>query len=116
MSYWEPVATEIAALFPGDASIGHAGEAETGMMLAAFPQLVGEPAASFETPPDADLLLPDMGRSGVIGNPRAARAEAGEAFLALAAQGLLDHIELIFPTRRKGVINGVSRRCRSALA
>ena len=42
VSYWELAAAEVPTSFPVDASIGHAGEAETSMMLAAFPELVGD--------------------------------------------------------------------------
>ncbi len=102
VSYWEPAAAQIAAVFPGDASIGHAGEAETGMMLEAFPQLVGTPGSTFETPADAELLAPELGSSGVIGDPTAASATAGAAFLEAAATALLLHLDRVFPRLAKG--------------
>ena len=89
VSYWELAAGNAAALFPTDGgSIGHAGEAETGMTLAAFPTLVREPGPEFLAPQDGELLLPDMGASGVIGDARAGSPEAGRAFLDAAASAL----------------------------
>ena len=88
VSYWELAAGDAAAIFPADGgSIGHAGEAETGMMLAAFPALVGEPGRDFAAPRDGDLL-PHLGESGVIGDARAASPEAGRTFLDAAASAL----------------------------
>jgi creatinine amidohydrolase len=102
VSYWELAAADIGGLFPLDGSIGHAGEAETGMMLAAFGGLVGEPGSGFEPPADAELLLPELGESGVIGDPRAARAEAGAAFLDAVVNALVNHVQVVFATTRKG--------------
>ncbi len=59
-------------LFPVDlGSIGHAGEAETSAMLAVAPELVGPAGPSFEPirRENDPLLLPDMGASGVLGDP-----------------------------------------------
>jgi creatinine amidohydrolase len=85
VSYWELVRpTRLSALFPYDlGSVGHAGEFETSEMLEAFPELVGEPAFGFEPimERNAAFLLPDMGHSGVLGDPRAATAEGGRAVL-----------------------------------
>jgi len=101
VSYWELAAGNAAALFPTDGgSIGHAGEAETAMMLAAFPSFVGEPGAAFLAPQDDELLLPDMGESGVIGDARAASPEAGRAFLDAAASALAHLVESLV---REGV-------------
>jgi creatinine amidohydrolase len=103
VSYWELAAASVASLFPADASIGHAGEAETGMMLAAFAGLVGEPAAAFEPPrADAELLLPDLGGSGVIGDPTAAGAPAGAAFLDAVVAELLRRIDNLFSPQLEG--------------
>jgi creatinine amidohydrolase len=85
ISYWELVRpTRLSALFPYDlGSVGHAGEFETSEMLEAFPNLVGEPGFGFEPimEQNAAFLLPDMGDSGVLGDPRAATAEGGRAVL-----------------------------------
>jgi creatinine amidohydrolase len=85
VSYWELVRpTRLSALFPYDlGSVGHAGEFETSEMLEAFPELVGEPGFGFEPimEQNAAFLLPDMGESGVLGDPRAATAEGGRAVL-----------------------------------
>jgi creatinine amidohydrolase len=85
VSYWELVrAPRLTALFPFDlGSVGHAGEFETSVMLAAFPDLVGEPGFGSESiaEQNAALLVPDMGESGVLGEPRAATAASGRALL-----------------------------------
>ena len=85
ISYWELVRpARLKALFPYDlGSVGHAGEFETSEMLAAFPSLVGEPGFAFEPilEEGAAFLLPEMGESGVLGDPRAATAEGGRAIL-----------------------------------
>jgi creatinine amidohydrolase len=102
VSYWELAAAELARLFPVDASIGHAGEAESGMMLEAFRGLVGEPGPAFERPADAALTLPDLGVSGVIGDATAASSEAGREFLDAVVVGLVQQVELLFANQRKG--------------
>ncbi len=85
ISYWEVVPTpRMTALFPFDlGSVGHAGEFETSVMLEAFPDLVGEPGFGNEpiVEQNAAFLVPDMGESGVLGDPRAATAEGGRAVL-----------------------------------
>jgi creatinine amidohydrolase len=85
ISYWELVRQpRLNALFPYDlGSVGHAGEFETSEMMAAFPLLVGEPGFAFEPilEEGAAFLVPDMGESGVLGDPRAATAEGGAAVL-----------------------------------
>ena len=101
VSYWELAGAEVARLFPVDTSIGHAGEAETGMMLDAFPQLVGRPGAGFERPADSELLAPDLGVSGVIGDPGAASAEAGAEFLQAVVERLAGRVDAVFPPSRK---------------
>jgi creatinine amidohydrolase len=84
-SYWELVpGGRISELFPFDlGSVGHAGEFETSLMLEAFPDLVGEPGLDHESieEDNAAFLVPDMGASGVLGDPRAATAEAGREIL-----------------------------------
>jgi creatinine amidohydrolase len=85
ISYWELVKpTRLKALFPYDlGSVGHAGEFETSEMMSAFPSLVGEPGFAFEPilEEGAAFLVPDMGESGVLGDPRAATAEGGQTVL-----------------------------------
>jgi len=86
INYWELMAGgRLAELFPFDlGSVGHAGEFETSVMLEAFRGLVGEPGLDHEPieVAGAAFLVPDMGASGVLGDPRAATAEAGRAVLA----------------------------------
>jgi creatinine amidohydrolase len=77
-SYWD-LAPEAMARFEADAGlIGHAGQVETSLMMAINPALVGAPGDGFETvPTEVDLRVPDLGTSGVIGNPGEARVELG---------------------------------------
>jgi len=92
VNYWDLVEPSfLSELFPVDlGSIGHAGQAETSAMLSAAPELVGTPSESFEPIVRANdpFLLPDMGASGVLGDPSAATAELGERFLAAVAEAL----------------------------
>jgi creatinine amidohydrolase len=97
VNYWELVdASLLGELFPVDlGSIGHAGQAETSAMLAAAPQLVGSAAAAFEPIVRANdpFLLPDMGASGVLGDPAAASLPAGERFLDTACRALAELLD-----------------------
>lgn len=99
VNYWELVEPSLLRdLFPVDrGSIGHAGQAETSAMLAAAPELVGTAPPGFEpiTLENDPFLLPDMGASGVLGNPAAATAAAGEQFVATASQGLADVLDAL---------------------
>lgn len=85
VSYWELVPPSLLSeLFPFDlGSVGHAGEFETSLMLAAFPELVGEAGPDYEPilEESAAFLVPEMGESGVLGDPRAASAETGAQLL-----------------------------------
>ena len=95
VNYWEVVDPALLReLFPVDlGSIGHAGQAETSAMLSAAPDLVGVVAAQpFEriVKENDPFRLPDMGATGVLGDPSAASAAAGERFLAAVSQGLAD--------------------------
>lgn len=98
VSYWELVDPGLLReLFPVDlGSIGHAGQAETSAMLAVAPGLVGGGGAALFEPivrENDPFRLPDMGASGVLGDPSAASAEAGEQFLAAAAGGLAELLD-----------------------
>lgn len=97
VNYWELVDPALLRdLFPVDlGSIGHAGQAETSAMLAAAPGLVRTGPAAFEPIERANdpFLLPDMGASGVLGDPSAASAAAGERFLAVACHGLAELLD-----------------------
>jgi creatinine amidohydrolase len=85
-NYWELVrADRLRELFPVDlGSVGHAGEFETSAMLAAFPNLVGEPSTD-GTPIDEDnsalLVVGEISDHGVVGKPGAATADAGRVAL-----------------------------------
>ena len=97
VSYWELVDPSVLRdLFPVDVgSIGHAGQAETSAMLAVAPDLVGTDVAAFEpiTRANDPFLLPDMGATGVLGDPSAASAAAGERFLAAACGALAELLD-----------------------
>ncbi len=106
VSYWELVDPALLrTLFPVDlGSIGHAGQAETSAMLAVAPALVGDAAtAAFEpiVKENDPFRLPDMGASGVLGDPSAASADAGEQFVAAAAAGLAELFDALAPTETK---------------
>ena len=96
IDYWELAPDTARELFTRDGgSVGHAGEVETSLVLAAAPDRVGLPAPGFVpcTPGDALLYGPDLGEDGVIGDPHAASAANGAVFLetcSLALARLLD--------------------------
>jgi len=105
VNYWELAGADLAReLFQADlGSIGHAGQAETSMMLAAAPTLVGTPSPAFEQirrEHDA-FLVPDMGASGVLGDPDKATAEAGGRFLDASADALADYLDRL-PITKEG--------------
>lgn len=83
-SYWDVVADAAKVLFAEDGELGHAGQAETSLLLATRPDSVQQLPAPFEPvragvkPPTASLL----GDTGVIGDPNAGSAALGEQFLA----------------------------------
>jgi creatinine amidohydrolase len=97
VSYWElPEAVAGGReAFRGDyGSIGHAGQAETSMVLALQPELVGEAAADFEPcSPGDPLHAPELGASGVIGNPATASEQAGATYLQAAGRALATYLE-----------------------
>ena len=99
VSYWELVEPSLLReLFPVDlGSVGHAGQVETSAMLAVATELVGTPSEAFEpiTRANDPFLLPDMGASGVLGDPAAASATAGEAFVETATQALADLLDAL---------------------
>ena len=105
VNYWELVEPSLLGeLFPVDlGSIGHAGQAETSAMLATAPGLVRGTTAAFEpiTRERDPFLLPDMGASGVLGDPSSASAEAGERFLAAACDGLAELLDTLDPLATK---------------
>ncbi len=101
VSYWELVDQNVLReLFPVDlGSIGHAGQAETSAMLATAPALVRSGPSAFEpiTRANDPFLLPDMGVSGVLGDPAAASAEAGKQFLSVACTALAEFLDTLDP-------------------
>ena len=92
VNYWELVDPSLLRdLFPDDlGSIGHAGQAETSAVLTIAPELVGRASPAFEpiTRANDPFLLPDMGASGVLGDPAAATAAAGEQFVGTVCRAL----------------------------
>jgi creatinine amidohydrolase/Fe(II)-dependent formamide hydrolase-like protein len=99
VNYWDLLEPSLLGdLFPVDlGSIGHAGQAETSAMLAVAPELVGTASAAFEpiTRANDPFLLPDMGASGVLGDPAAASPTIGEQFLDTACRGLADLLDAV---------------------
>ena len=99
VNYWELVEPSLLSeLFPVDlGSIGHAGQAETSAMLAVAPELVGTASPAFEqiTRANDPFLLPDMGTTGVLGDPAAATAAAGEQFVGSACRALAEHLDAL---------------------
>lgn len=106
VSYWELVDPALLReLFPVDlGSVGHGGQVETSAMLALAPALVGDTrGAAFEPilHENDPFRLPDMGATGVLGDPSAASAVAGERFLASAAAGLAELLDALGPPATK---------------
>lgn len=99
VNYWDLVEpSSLRELFPVDlGSIGHAGQAETSAMLAVSPELVGAASPAFEpiARENDPFLLPDMGASGVLGDPAAASPEAGEKFVGAACRALAELLDAI---------------------
>ncbi len=109
ISYWEVVEpTLLRDLFPVDlGSIGHAGEAETSAMLVVAPTLVHDVGGQgFEPILRANdaFRQPDMGASGVLGDPSAASLDAGERFLEAAATGLARFLDSVPSTSDKETV------------
>jgi creatinine amidohydrolase/Fe(II)-dependent formamide hydrolase-like protein len=72
-------------------------------MLSAYPALVGDAAGKPFEPilrENDAFRLPDMGASGVLGDPTTAGAGAGAAFLDAAVQGLAALLDAL-PTTPK---------------
>lgn len=97
VNYWDLLEPSLLGeLFPVDlGSIGHAGQAETSAMLTVAPELVGTPSTTFEpiTRANDPFLLPDMGASGVLGDPAAASPAAGEQFVGAACRALAELLD-----------------------
>ena len=99
VNYWElvePVA--LGELFPVDlGSIGHAGQAETSAMLAVAPELVGTASPAFEpiTRANDPFLLPDMGASGVLGDPGRRLSRRRRAFVGTASRALAELLDAL---------------------
>ena len=66
-------------------------------MLAVAPGLVGTASPAFEpiTRANDPFLLPDMGASGVLGDPAAASPAAGEQFVATASRALAELLDAL---------------------
>jgi len=102
VDYWELGSATAHALFAQDGgSVGHAGQLETSLVLAVAPSRVGEPAPTFERCELGNALLyaPDLGESGVIGDPHAASAASGTAFLEACGLGLARFVDQSPPHR-----------------
>ena len=100
VSYFELADAASRGLFGVDrGSPGHAGQLETSLSLAIHEQLVGAPSGAFEPIAAGEhaLLVPDMGESGVLGDPSAATAESGAAFLETVTVALARILEELEP-------------------
>ena len=99
VNYWELVEPSLLRnLFPVDlGSVGHAGQVETSAMQTVAPELVGVPAAAFEpiARENDPFLLPDMGASGVLGDPASASPVAGEQFVEAVCRGLAELLDTL---------------------
>jgi creatinine amidohydrolase len=97
VNYWDLVPPSLMSdLFPVDlGSVGHAGQVETSAMLTIAPELVGTASQAFEpiTRANDPFLLPDMGASGVLGDPAAASPAAGEQFVRTACRALAELLD-----------------------
>lgn len=86
LSYWDLAPDVAERVFAADGgAIGHAGQAETSLMLAVADERVGEieqPHESVDVELARDRANVDgLGESGVVGDPSLARPEHGAAFL-----------------------------------
>jgi creatinine amidohydrolase len=99
VNYWDLVEPSVLSeLFAADlGSIGHAGQAETSAMLTVAPELVGTASPAFEpiTRANDPFLLPDMGASGVLGDPAAASPAAGEHFVGTVCRALAELLDAL---------------------
>ncbi|MBI3507375.1 MAG: creatininase family protein [Proteobacteria bacterium] len=99
-SYWLAIGSQMAAILEDQATVLHACEAETSMMLAIAPELVDTTnLAGAAGPADLDESVfgrqpkrwhsfADLTPNGTIGNPARATAAKGEKLLELAADEL----------------------------
>ncbi|MCW3476941.1 creatininase family protein [Limobrevibacterium gyesilva] len=105
LTYWNAAAEPIAAILETQASIGHACEAETAMMMAVRPELVATDriamAKANSTPDVSDIVgggvyrwrtIGAMSSSGVVGNPEAASPEKGNRLFDAIAATLADKL------------------------
>lgn len=103
-SYWEIAEKELAALAEGKrASMGHACEFETSMILALRPELVQRAEIRNDPAPDEPALRglyvsEDMKQRtdhGAVGYPELASAEKGRAFLSAAVGRTVEVVQAL---------------------
>ncbi len=95
LSYWQVAPADAERLFCVDqGSLGHAGQAETSLMLALRDDLVLGDSFAFE-PGEREFLPMShlLGRSGVVGNPTAASALIGQNFFEAVVIGLTKYLD-----------------------
>jgi creatinine amidohydrolase len=86
ISYWDLAPDVARNVFAADkGAIGHAGQAETSLLLARRSELVGRISARPHESVDVELArdrasVDGLGEAGVVGDPAVASAEAGAAF------------------------------------
>ncbi len=98
-NYWECDSSEEGRAFAGDGI--HAGAWETSIMLALFPDLVGDYSAVVPTSFDENEKQSDLNHlgigalrpNGVWGDPRRATAEAGQAIVESIETNLRTYVE-----------------------
>jgi creatinine amidohydrolase len=112
-SYWPALGAEFAEVLEDQATVLHACEAETSMMLALAPELVArDRLAEAAGPADLDERIfarqpkrwhsfADLTPNGTIGNPARASAAKGEKLLDLAARALAEKLSdpALWPAR-----------------
>jgi creatinine amidohydrolase len=101
-TYWLAAANEFAPLLDRQQNVMHACEAETSMMLALAPDCVrmdrieaAVPSIPYASQPAGirrSRAFKDMTDTGVLGDPRTASAEKGEALLNAAAEKLASEL------------------------
>lgn len=101
-TYWLAAAEDFAPLLERQPNVLHACEAETSMMMALAPDCVRRDRIEEAVPSRPNVPSPpglkrsrpfaEMTDTGVLGDPRPASAEKGEALLEAAARRLSDHL------------------------
>lgn len=97
-TYWNIAAHEFGDILDGQQNLLHACEAETSMMMALHPELIDQAAAATVAAPTGGFgdirgahrarSMAEISSTGVVGTPRLATREKGEALLEAASCAL----------------------------